>query len=232
MGFMMNYKLYTHKSYGSVERNREVVRLPTGNALQDADRVLPDFFDFTDVIHGGYCRIAASKCSDGNKDTDFKTRDPAVDDVGQYESVELSIHLCNDEFIRKLNKDWRNEDHVTDVLSMSHRVPELKLLMIRNPSSDAAVTGSMGNIIPESARSTLNTSGAQTPANPLMLCSGINSRIKRERIGQEYGNVGDCCWLGRISPLNTSQPQNLTDSYVAIVAPVTSTESGPSVARM
>nr|GEW56987.1 haloacid dehalogenase-like hydrolase family protein [Tanacetum cinerariifolium] len=67
---------------------------------------------------------------DGIKDTDFKTRDPAVDDVGQYESVELSIHLCNDEFIRELNKDWRNEDHATDVLFMSHHVPELRLLMI------------------------------------------------------------------------------------------------------
>ncbi|PWA97568.1 haloacid dehalogenase-like hydrolase family protein [Artemisia annua] len=67
---------------------------------------------------------------DGLKDSDFKTRDPAIDDVGQYESVELSILLCNDEFIRELNKDWRNEDHATDVLSMSQHVPELKLPML------------------------------------------------------------------------------------------------------
>ena len=67
---------------------------------------------------------------DGLKDSDFKTRDPAIDDVGQYESVELSILLCNDELIRELNKDWRNEDHATDVLSMSQHVPELKLPMV------------------------------------------------------------------------------------------------------
>nr|GEX10420.1 endoribonuclease YBEY, chloroplastic isoform X2 [Tanacetum cinerariifolium] len=67
---------------------------------------------------------------DGLKDSDFKTRDPAIDDVGQYESVELSLLLCNDELIRELNKDWRNEDHATDVLSMSQHVPELKLPML------------------------------------------------------------------------------------------------------
>ncbi|KAF2286976.1 hypothetical protein GH714_036534 [Hevea brasiliensis] len=38
-----------------------------------------------------------------------------------------SVLLCNDEFIRKLNKEWRDEDHATDVLSMSQHVPELKL---------------------------------------------------------------------------------------------------------
>ncbi|KAI3522440.1 hypothetical protein L1887_00199 [Cichorium endivia] len=67
---------------------------------------------------------------DGLKDSDHKTRDPSIDDVGQFESVELSILLCNDEFIRELNKDWRNEDHATDVLSMSQHVPELKLPML------------------------------------------------------------------------------------------------------
>ncbi|XP_076954074.1 endoribonuclease YBEY, chloroplastic-like [Bidens hawaiensis] len=67
---------------------------------------------------------------DGLKDSDFKTRDPAIDDVGQYESVELSILLCNDNFIRELNKDWRNSDYATDVLSMSQHVPELKLPML------------------------------------------------------------------------------------------------------
>ncbi|KAJ4708127.1 haloacid dehalogenase-like hydrolase family protein [Melia azedarach] len=64
---------------------------------------------------------------DGLKDSTYKTRDTAIEDVGGCGSIELSVLLCNDEFIRKLNKEWRDEDHATDVLSMSQHVPELKL---------------------------------------------------------------------------------------------------------
>ncbi|KAL8537308.1 hypothetical protein ACS0TY_012456 [Phlomoides rotata] len=60
-------------------------------------------------------------------DSEYKTRDAVITDVGCFESVELSVLLCNDEFIQKLNKDWRGEDHATDVLSMSQHIPELKL---------------------------------------------------------------------------------------------------------
>ncbi|KAI3468172.1 hypothetical protein Pfo_024835 [Paulownia fortunei] len=59
--------------------------------------------------------------------SEYKTRDIAINDVGCFESVELSVLLCNDEFIQKLNKEWRGEDHATDVLSMSQHIPELKL---------------------------------------------------------------------------------------------------------
>ncbi|KAL0553111.1 hypothetical protein IC582_006998 [Cucumis melo] len=61
------------------------------------------------------------------KDSEYKTRYSSIDDVGLFDSVELSVLLCNDDFIRKLNKEWRDEDHATDVLSMSQHVPELKL---------------------------------------------------------------------------------------------------------
>lgn len=61
------------------------------------------------------------------KDLKSKTRDLAIDDVGCFKNVELSVLLCNDEFIRQLNKEWRDEDHATDVLSMSQHVPELKI---------------------------------------------------------------------------------------------------------
>ncbi|KAG7024608.1 Sugar phosphatase YidA [Cucurbita argyrosperma subsp. argyrosperma] len=61
------------------------------------------------------------------KDSQYKTRDSSINDVGLFESVEMSVLLCNDEFICKLNKEWRDEDHATDVLSMSQHVPELKL---------------------------------------------------------------------------------------------------------
>lgn len=65
------------------------------------------------------------------KDLKSKTRDLAIDDVGCFESVELSLVFCNDEFIRQLNKEWRDEDHATDVLSMSQHVPELKIPIVR-----------------------------------------------------------------------------------------------------
>lgn len=64
---------------------------------------------------------------DGLKGSGYKTRDTAISDVGGFDSVEVSILLCNDEFIRKLNKEWRDEDHATDVLSMSSHIPELKI---------------------------------------------------------------------------------------------------------
>ncbi|XP_059459587.1 endoribonuclease YBEY, chloroplastic isoform X1 [Corylus avellana] len=71
--------------------------------------------------------MAMKVAFDGLKDSFYKTRDTAISDVGGFESVELSLLLCNDEFIRKLNKEWRDEDHATDVLSMSQHAPELKL---------------------------------------------------------------------------------------------------------
>ncbi|KAL6006055.1 hypothetical protein ACLOJK_040100 [Asimina triloba] len=64
---------------------------------------------------------------DGLKDSDYKTRDASIDDVGKFDKVELSVLLCNDDFIRKLNKEWRDEDHATDVLSMSQHIPQLEL---------------------------------------------------------------------------------------------------------
>ncbi|XP_072958885.1 endoribonuclease YBEY, chloroplastic-like isoform X4 [Typha angustifolia] len=67
---------------------------------------------------------------DDLKDSDYKTRDNSIKDDDKFEKVELSLLLCNDDFIRKLNKDWRDEDHPTDVLSMSQHVPELDLPML------------------------------------------------------------------------------------------------------
>lgn len=63
-------------------------------------------------------------------DSNYKTRDTAIRDLGGFDSVELSVLLCNDEFIRKLNKEWRDEDHATDVLSMSEHIPELNLPVV------------------------------------------------------------------------------------------------------
>lgn len=68
-------------------------------------------------------------------DSEYTTRDTVINDVGCYESVELSVLFCNDKFIQKLNKDWRGEHHATDVLSMSQHIPELKLPIVSNLKS-------------------------------------------------------------------------------------------------
>lgn len=74
--------------------------------------------------------MALKLAFDGLKGSEYKTRDNAISDVGGFQSVELSVMLCNDEFIRRLNKEWRDEDHATDVLSMSQHVPELRLPIV------------------------------------------------------------------------------------------------------
>ncbi|KAK9946608.1 hypothetical protein M0R45_012064 [Rubus argutus] len=53
--------------------------------------------------------------------------DGLKDSGGGFERAELSVLLCNDEFIRKRNKEWRGEDQAVDVLSKSHHVPNLNL---------------------------------------------------------------------------------------------------------
>lgn len=75
--------------------------------------------------------MAMKLAFDDLKGLGYKTRDTAISDVGGFDSVELSVLLCNDEFIQKLNKEWRDEDHPTDVLSMSQHVPGLKLPIVR-----------------------------------------------------------------------------------------------------
>ncbi|XAR69283.1 Sugar-phosphatase [Bertholletia excelsa] len=71
--------------------------------------------------------MAMKLAFDSLKESEYKTRDPAIGDVGCFEAIELSVLLCNDEFIRKLNNEWREEDCATDVLSMSQHIPDLNL---------------------------------------------------------------------------------------------------------
>jgi hypothetical protein len=75
--------------------------------------------------------MAMKLAFDGLKGSEYKTRDTAITDVGGFESVELSVLLCNDEFIRRLNREWRGEDHATDVLSMSQHVSGVDLPIVR-----------------------------------------------------------------------------------------------------
>ncbi|KAL0311924.1 UNVERIFIED_CONTAM: Endoribonuclease YBEY, chloroplastic [Sesamum radiatum] len=74
--------------------------------------------------------LSVKICLEEQLPEDPEILDTAINDIGCFDSVELSVLLCNDEFIRKLNKEWRDEDHATDVLSMSQHIPELKLPIV------------------------------------------------------------------------------------------------------
>ncbi|CAL9119548.1 unnamed protein product [Musa textilis] len=71
--------------------------------------------------------VALKVAFDGLIASKYNTRDTSIDDVNKYEKVELSVLLCDDGFIQKLNKCWRDVDQATDVLSMSQHIPELGL---------------------------------------------------------------------------------------------------------
>lgn len=62
---------------------------------------------------------------DGLKDSNYNTRDTSISDVGKYDKVEVSVLLCNDNFIQNLSKEWRGEDCTADMLAMSQYIPDL-----------------------------------------------------------------------------------------------------------
>ena len=68
---------------------------------------------------------------DGLLEYNYKTRDTSISDVGKYEKVEVSVLLCNDNFIQNLNKEWRGEDCATDMLSVSQFIPDLDVPTVR-----------------------------------------------------------------------------------------------------
>uniref|UniRef100_A0ACD5ZP75 Uncharacterized protein n=1 Tax=Avena sativa TaxID=4498 RepID=A0ACD5ZP75_AVESA len=68
---------------------------------------------------------------DNLENSEYKTRDTCIRNVDRYDSVEVSLLLCDDGFIRKLNKEWRDEDHATDVLSMSQHIPGLDIPILQ-----------------------------------------------------------------------------------------------------
>ncbi|KAJ0940163.1 putative sugar-phosphatase [Helianthus annuus] len=131
-------KVYaSQRGYRKVRGRSSVRRNEKGKELEldvkiCVEEQLPDDPEILDIAEMLRLNVpmAMKLAFDDLKDSDYKTRDPAIDDVGQYENVELSLLLCNDDFIRQLNKDWRNADYATDVLSMSQHVPELNLPML------------------------------------------------------------------------------------------------------
>lgn len=77
---------------------------------------------------------AAKVAFDDLEGLEYKTRDPSISNLNKYDSVEVSLLLCDDIFIRKLNKEWRDEDHTTDVLSMSQHIPGLDIPIVWHPT--------------------------------------------------------------------------------------------------
>ncbi|PUZ74764.1 hypothetical protein GQ55_1G091400 [Panicum hallii var. hallii] len=74
---------------------------------------------------------AAKVAFDNLEGSEYKTRDPSISNLNKYNSVEVSLLLCDDNFIRELNKEWRDEDHPTDVLSMSQHIPGLDIPILQ-----------------------------------------------------------------------------------------------------
>jgi rRNA maturation RNase YbeY len=68
---------------------------------------------------------------DGLLEYNYKTRDTSISDIGKYEKVEVSVLLCNDNFIRNLNKECRGEDSATDMLSVSQYISNLDVPTVR-----------------------------------------------------------------------------------------------------
>lgn len=107
-------------------KNKKELELSVAIGIEDELPDDPEVLSIAEMLRLN-APMAMKSAFDGLKDSDYKTRDTAIQDLGGYESVELSVLLCNDDFIRKLNKDWRDEDHATDVLSMSQHIPGLKI---------------------------------------------------------------------------------------------------------
>ncbi|KAM6556727.1 hypothetical protein CsatB_003746 [Cannabis sativa] len=110
----------------AAKRNNKELELNVSICIEEDLPDDPEILSIAELLRLN-APMAMKLAFDGLKESQYKTRDTAITDVGGFESVELSVLLCNDEFIRKLNKEWRDEDHATDVLSMSDHIPDLNL---------------------------------------------------------------------------------------------------------
>nr|GMD87158.1 endoribonuclease YBEY, chloroplastic [Ipomoea batatas] len=117
---------YRKNSRRPVKRKGKELDLSVKICIEEQLPDDPEVLDIAEMLRLNV-PMALKLALDGLKDSEYKTRDTAIGDVGCFESIELSVLLCNDEFIRALNKEWRDEDKPTDVLSMSQHIPELKI---------------------------------------------------------------------------------------------------------
>ncbi|PKA57221.1 hypothetical protein AXF42_Ash002525 [Apostasia shenzhenica] len=69
--------------------------------------------------------MAMKTAFDVVKEFEFKTRDRSLDDISNFERIELSVLLCNDEFITKVNKDWQSIHFPPNVRFIAHDAQEI-----------------------------------------------------------------------------------------------------------
>ncbi|XP_057452368.1 endoribonuclease YBEY, chloroplastic isoform X2 [Lotus japonicus] len=129
--FVVSMGGHSHREYRKVRRRapkskEKQLELCADICIEEDLPDDPEIFNIAEMLRLNV-PTAMKLAFDGLKGSGYKTRDTAISDVGEFQSVELSVLLCNDVFIRQLNKEWRGEDHATDVLSMSQHVPGLKL---------------------------------------------------------------------------------------------------------
>ncbi|CAM0882803.1 unnamed protein product [Alopecurus aequalis] len=91
------------------------------------DEDLPDDIEVLNIIEILKLNVpmAMKIALDGLLEYNYKTRDTSISDVGKYGKVEVSVKLCNDNFIQNLNKERRGEDCATDMLSVSQYIPDV-----------------------------------------------------------------------------------------------------------
>ncbi|KAL1552386.1 endoribonuclease YBEY, chloroplastic-like [Salvia divinorum] len=119
-------KVRSRRVAGAKKSKEKELELSVKICLEEQLPEDPEILDITEIMRLNV-PMAMKLALERLNDSEYTTRDTVITDVGGYENVELSVLFCNDEFIQKLNKDWRGEDHATDVLSMSQHIPELKL---------------------------------------------------------------------------------------------------------
>ncbi|KAJ4850834.1 hypothetical protein Tsubulata_036588 [Turnera subulata] len=124
-----------HRDYRKLRKKRALapkkaraneLKLDVGILVEESLPDDPEILSIAELLRLNVPK-AMKLAFEGLKDSNYVTRDTAISDLGGFETVELTVMLCNDEFIRKLNKEWRDEDHATDVLSASQHIPELNL---------------------------------------------------------------------------------------------------------
>ncbi|XP_078429270.1 endoribonuclease YBEY, chloroplastic-like [Wolffia australiana] len=64
---------------------------------------------------------------DGLQASGYKARDRSISDIRSYQRAELNVLLCNDDFIRKLSNEKREQDQITGLVSISRHSPALNL---------------------------------------------------------------------------------------------------------
>ncbi len=100
------------------------------------------------MIYFGFSDQTADKAGKELKKAIKKAAEVALKLENERRKAELSVTLCNDEYIKELNRDYRGKDKATDVLSF----PASDDLSEINPDNGALVLGDIVISIDTAAR--------------------------------------------------------------------------------